>query len=243
MTSGDRFLDAFAAIERLLRQKAQARREDRFYGLVDIAANRDPAVRRMATDLKEFADLRNAIVHERGGGHLIAEPHETTVRRLEEIRLLLEQPPQLGSLFRRPVSVAAPKEEVGAVAKVMRDGDFSQIPVYDQTRFVGLLTAETVTRWLAAMLADGVGLVEDAPVGDVLLHTEDPAHHCMFLARSSTVFDALDAFERHGAQGWSLDAILLTHSGGPDQVPLAIITTFDMPTLIAATGGRATGLG
>src|SRR4051812_42816091 len=46
---------------------------------------RTPAYGTSDTDLKEFADLRNAIVHERRGGHSIAEPHEKTVRRLEEI--------------------------------------------------------------------------------------------------------------------------------------------------------------
>ena len=56
VTTGERFLDAFAAIERLLRQKARARREDRFYSLVDAVAAKEPAVRRMAVDLREFAD-------------------------------------------------------------------------------------------------------------------------------------------------------------------------------------------
>ncbi len=208
----------------------QAQREDRFYGLVDNAANRDPAVRRMATDLKEFADLRNAIVHERGDGHLIAEPHETTVRRLEEIRRLLEHPPQLGSLFRGPVSVAAPEEAVGAVAQVMRDGDFSQIPVYDQTRFVRLLTAETVTRWLAAMLADGVGLVEEAPVADVLLTPRTrPTTACSWLVarRSSTR---------------SMRSNVTAPTGGrstPSSSPTAVTeTTFLLPSSRPSTSPR-----
>ncbi len=242
MTGGERFLDAFAAIERLLRQKAGARREDRFSALVETAARRDPAVRRLAVDLKEYADLRNAIVHERGGGHLIAEPHESTVSRIEEIRTLLERPPQLGSLFHGPVQVADPHEPVGTAAQQMRKGDFSQLPVYEGPAFIGLLTAETVTRWLAAMLAGGVGLVEEAAVADVLPHTEDPVHHCAFLPRDATAFDALDKFDRHASHGWSLDAILLTHSGDPNQRPLAIITTFDIPTLIAAVNIRATAV-
>ena len=95
---------------------------------------------------------------------------------------------------------------------------------------------------LAAMLADRVGLVEEAPVADVLAHTEDPAHHCKFLARDATAFDALDEFDRHATHGWSLDAILLTHSGDASQRPLAIITTFDIPTLIAAVGNRTSRL-
>ena len=149
-TAGERFLDAFAAIERLLRQKAGAGREVRFFALIGTVAARDPAVRRFAVDLREYADLRNAIVHERGDGHLIAEPHESTVGRIEEIRSLLERPPQLTNSFHGPVQVVDPSDPVGTAAQQMRAGDFSQLPVYKGPAFIGLLTAETVTRWLAA---------------------------------------------------------------------------------------------
>jgi CBS domain-containing protein len=146
-------------------------------------------------------------------------------------------------MFHGPIQEATSDEPVGAVAQVMRAGDFSQVPVYEQDRFVGLLTAETVTRWLAAMLADGVGLVEEAPVREVLEHTEDPAHHCAFIARTASAFDALDAFDHHSAHGWSLDAIVITDGGGRDQRPLGIITTFDIPALLSALDGRTSGIG
>ena len=68
-------------------------------------------------------------------------------------------------------------------------------------------------------------------------------HHYVFLARSAPPFDALDAFDNHSARGWSLDAVLITQAGVPDQQPLGIITTFDIPALIAATGGGVTGVG
>jgi predicted transcriptional regulator len=194
VSAGDRFLDAFAAIERVLRRKAGAGKEASFSALVERVARHDHAVGAMAEDLREFAELRNAIVHERGGGYLIAEPYESTVERLDQIRRLLERPAMLGDLFRRPVELAAPEDAVGRVAQAMRDGNSSQMPIYDGKTFTGLLTAETVTRWLAAMLASGVGLVEEAPVSQVLSHTEDPEHHCQFVARTATAFDALAEF-------------------------------------------------
>jgi hypothetical protein len=75
-------------------------------------------------------------------------------------------------------------------------------------------------------------------VAEVLAHTEDPEHHCQFLARTANPFDALAGFENHITHGWSLDAILITDSGALTQRPLGIITTFDIPVLVAGTSGR-----
>lgn len=62
MTSSKRF-DTDAAIDRYLREINKAGREISFVNLVDSAAQSDSAVRRHRDELKEFGDLRNAIVH------------------------------------------------------------------------------------------------------------------------------------------------------------------------------------
>src|SRR4051794_4736063 len=116
----------------------------------------------------------------------------------------------------------------------MYDGRFSQLPVYASSEFVGLLTAETVMRWVAAHFTDEVGLLEEQSVGDVLRYAEDADNH-VFMSRRATAFDALDAFERFSTRGKSLDAILLTDGGRQDQAPLGIVTIFDVPRLLELT--------
>ena len=116
--------------------------------------------------------------------------------------------------------------------------DISQIPVYAESQFVELLTAETIARWVAHELSSGLGLLEEASLRAVLEFTED-AEHYAFLARVATAFDALAAFDDFAQQGKYLDAILITNSGKRDEKPLGIVTTFDIPTLIAAVDIRA----
>jgi hypothetical protein len=86
-----------------------------------------------------------------------------------------------------------------------------------------MLTAETIARWLGTMLDGNIGIVEEAPLSEVLAHTEDPVHHCVIVARTATVFEALDHFEHHARRGWSLDALVMTHGGDPNQHPLGIL--------------------
>ena len=83
--ASDRFIDAFNAIDRLLRQRFKIDRAKPFYAAVEIAASVDKSIKRYELDLKEYADLRNAIIHERTDGHAIAEPHASTVEGLDSV--------------------------------------------------------------------------------------------------------------------------------------------------------------
>ena len=94
--NSDRFLVAFSRIEQSLRKMTKSSKQDSFGTLLDRATS--TTIRRFSNDLREFAELRNAIVHERGGGYEIAEPHPETVHRLEEIEQLISQPPVVESL-------------------------------------------------------------------------------------------------------------------------------------------------
>lgn len=75
MLNSERFLNAFNSIEHSLRKLAKKEKGTRFYKLVNIASEHYQIVQHFSNDLKEFADLRNAIVHERTDGHVIAEPN------------------------------------------------------------------------------------------------------------------------------------------------------------------------
>jgi predicted transcriptional regulator len=229
------FLDAFARIEKLLRQLACADRTVSFSGLV--ASTRSvPLVRRFEQDLKEYADLRNAIVHERTDGHPIADPYPATVAAIERIADLLTRPPlAIAIVGAIQVKACKPETAVADAARTMRDGNFSQLPVTDDESLIGLLTAETITRWMAAAMDnDGGVILEDHTVAEALPHTENPDHHWELLSRQATAFDALNLFDRYSSSGWSLDAVLLTETGRTDQTLLSIIPAYDIPRLITA---------
>ncbi len=227
----DRFLDAFATIERHLRSLVPGKKYRTFFDLIGVSRQSDAAVRRFEVDLKEYADLRNAITHERSDGHPIADPYEETVEKLEQIAALLTSPPRLVGIAHQPVISLSSSEPVGRAAALMEGGHFSQLPVYDDDSFVGLLTAATVVWWLSGALVSGVGLVEELPIGEVLEYTEDPEHHVAFFGRDATVYDALELFDRGLRTGHPLDALLVTESGQADQRPLGIVTVFDLPKL------------
>jgi len=62
----------------------------------------------------------------------------------------------------RPRRVTTPPEPISDVLEHVRRFDYSQIPVYDDTRYVGILTTNAIARWLAHQLALNQGWQLDA---------------------------------------------------------------------------------
>ncbi|MEW5762068.1 MAG: CBS domain-containing protein [Bacillota bacterium] len=228
MDNAARFLDAFNRVEHLLRRMTGDGRGVPFGVLVDRASRTDTAVRRFRDDLKQFAQLRNAIVHETRNGRVIAEPNAWAVAEIERIASLLGDPPRVIPLFQKKVFALDTRESVARTVRAMREHSFSQLPVYDAGRFAGLLTTNTIVRWLGAQLAGGEPDLARTSLGEVLTHAEEPDVYC-FLGPEATLFEVLEQFTAYERKGKRLEAVLITDDALPDGKLLGIITVWDLP--------------
>lgn len=224
-----RYLNAFNEIEDALRRLVSAVKGERFYELIRKAAQKERSIKTYSDDLKEFADLRNAIVHERCGGEPIAEPHYNTVLRIEGIRDYIIAPPTVEPIFFNDVITCKPDDGIGETAKIMLKNSFSQIPIYKDKDFKGLLTTETISRWLADRLETDDMLLEEN-VGTVATFCEYDDNY-RFISRRTTLFDVLEHFDDFTKRGRNLDALIITHSGKINQKPLGIVTVYDLPEI------------
>jgi predicted transcriptional regulator len=181
-------------------------------------------------DLKEFADLRNAIVHERTDGHVLAEPNDRTAQEIENLALRLLDPPKVTKLFQREVHTFGIGDPIARAVQTMLEHSFSQVPIYDEGAFVGLLTANSIARWLGATVAEDISSLSDTRVSDVLDHTED-SDNVSFLGRNSTLCEVLERFRASESLGKRLEAILITENGKPSEALLGIVTIWDLPRI------------
>lgn len=241
MSNSKRFLQVFAQIENYLRELTPKDRRINFYERVDTVGRAKPAVRRFDRDLKEFADLRNAIIHESSDGHVIAEPNERAVQDLERIAEIILKPPIVIPLFQTEVVTLNQSDAVAVAVRMMFERSISQIPITTGAmgrEFVGLLTTNTVARWLGAELGGGDANLEYMTIGDVLAYTEDADNHC-FLARDATLFEAIECFHRYESEGRRLDAVLITANGKSSERIIGTMTIADLPRALKAVGANA----
>ncbi len=235
----DRFLTAYNDIDKWLRKIAKVDRNLSFASVVDIVSDAkkcphglNAVVKHYSHDLKEFGDLRNAIVHHYRNDEIIATPCLKAVKELEAIRDHLLNPPQVYPKFGRAVLQCSPNDPIGAVVRQMREKKFSQVPVYSETRLFALLTTDTISRWVACSLGNDQDIMGETPVKDVLSHAEF-TDNFKLLAKDASVVDALRCFDQYINDGRRLDAILITEGAKKTNTPLGIIAVSDIPDLHA----------
>jgi CBS domain-containing protein len=198
-------------------------------------------VRRHRDDLKEYADLRNAIVHERSDGRPIAEPHDRSVAELQRLAAVISNPPQVLPAFQKKVHTVDGSARISEALSFFFPKNYSQVPVTSDRGIVGLLTTNTVSRWLAAQADRELVDLTEHSVLDALKHTEHDGNW-QIVPRSTLLADIVEAFDNMEAHGKRLDAVLVTNSGKPTETLLGIITIHDMPkALRKLTSGSQVG--
>lgn len=221
--NSDRFLTAFHRIEQSMKEIIGTNDHLSFYKLVELSKRKNAIVRRYEEDLKEYATLRNAIVHHRTSTeYAIAEPHDEIVQALETIDEALAKPVTVGEMFERKVSTLQAKDTLREALVMIRDKQFTQIPVYDENVFVGLLTAVGITFWLANHV-ENEDISWEMTVESTLQHEKKKENH-LFVPREMSIFEAEELFKDAMAKGKRLEALLITDKDGL----VGIVTPLDL---------------
>ena len=225
-----RFLAAYNVIHDWMNHSV-GKEDVEFVVLLNQLGRTNSDVGRHSAELKRFAKLRNLIAHNHSHTKPLAVPTVISVERLEAISKQLLSPPLLFTLAAKPVELCRPSDPLGCCVRKMHDGVFSQLPIYDGKQYCGLLTAETIARWLASFfVGDGEGIVDEQTVEEVMRHQED-GDNVEFMARTATVANALAAFDKFLHHGKRLEAILITNSGSRTETLMGIVTINDIPQL------------
>ena len=191
--NSDKFLSAYNEIDKWMRGKLGAGREESFVAILRRLSKSNELVRFWRTELEELAELRNAIVHQSKNGHVIAEPHDDTVNQIRDISSQLLSPRRVIPMFQANVVSIGSGDSLLDALRRMREGDFSQIPVVDGTKIVGVLTANTISRWLQAYSQAGLVDLADTVVREVLRSVEEDEVFRV-TSRSETCYDVLSHF-------------------------------------------------
>ncbi|WP_274308767.1 CBS domain-containing protein [Solibacillus daqui] len=231
MKNSDRFLTAFNRIDHTMRDIVDAKGFMAFYRLIDQAKNKSPLVRKYEDDLRSFADLRNAIVHNRTSmEYVIAEPHTEIVEKIEHIDEAIAKPKLVGQLYRKRVYTLQTTDSLQHALKVIRKKKYTQFPVYDERkRFQGLVTTVGITNWLATTITGAkLQVPNHMPiVKDILQHEKNKKNY-QFISRFLTIYEAEEIFKLGVERGRRFEALLITEHGRPHQKLIGIVTPIDI---------------
>jgi CBS domain-containing protein/transcriptional regulator with XRE-family HTH domain len=128
------------------------------------------------------------------------------------------------------VMTAEADERIGPVVERMYQRAYSQVPVYRGENLVGVLTAETIARWLGSAQRGSREALEHATVSGALGLAESERPF-LLAPPSTTVREVLLLFEKAIKEGQPLTAVILTGDGSAIGRPLGIVTAADLPRL------------
>lgn len=221
-------MNSFSEIEEYLEKYTNTIRHDSFANLVNKASRTNSIIREYKIDLFELKDLRNAIVHERSDGHIIAEPHDGTVKLIQKIEGLLKNPPKVLPSFRGEVLTLYTYNSLQDAVHLMKKKSYTQIPILDRdNNYFDLLTSNTIVRWLGSNIKKDF-LVAQVGIDEVLKYKENN-NVCLFVPADMNFIELLDIFDDYNNTAKKLEAIIITRSGSKNEQFLGIITNWDLP--------------
>jgi hypothetical protein len=169
--NSDRFIFAYNRIEKAMEKMSGLTDYMPFSRLIDKTKKNSAVIRKFEDDLRVYANLRNAIVHNRTDvEYAIAEPHDDIVEMIEYIDRELAKPITVGQMFRRKVHTLKSTDTLSMGLELIRKQRFNQIPIYRNSEFIGLVTANGITYWLADEYPEGVISGEMPLLIDIYYH-------------------------------------------------------------------------
>lgn len=219
-------------IEQALRERHHL---DRLHGLGPVARAaieaEDATAQFYATVLWHLGAQQDVLGRSREvSGTAPTLPGTALLAQARRVLQEIHQPTPAIRLASSAIVRASSADALGPWTAQMRSRAFSQLPVYDKGVFAGLLTTNSVARWLAEHLDEaGDAIIENARVRDVLPFAE-PHEHVHFVGPHTTAAEVVALLRSLRPP----TAIVLTSSGRSTDPPLGILVAADLPELIEA---------
>ncbi len=224
-TNAMQFLDSYAIIEHEMNKIMREERYTPFTQLLEYCARHNWIVSKNKTALREYHELRNAIVHLRDSKtEIIAEPSDAVTADIARIAQLLQHHDNLIDYASKPVQYAKLEDTMWYVYDKIKKLDTTKLPVYHQGTYKGIITIES----LCACAMQGT---KDSAHASQLMD-EERKNRVVFMKQDESVVAAVEAFEKAFRQGNRLLAIIVTEHGNKYEEPLGIITMKDLVEMI-----------
>ncbi|AKM80536.1 TPA: CBS domain-containing protein [Candidatus Saccharibacteria bacterium] len=231
MTRAEEYRIEFNKLETMLKKRANARSEESISSVVSSLVNihKDRVVRQFERDIRQFIELRNAIIHQ-STDRAIAEPYEETVTALRQLVVNIEQPKTAWDIATTELIKVGLDDNLSEVVRQMAQMHITSLPIVEDKRVIGFVSESTVVKIVDKAFEHGGALIDEAKIKDVAYDKPygDDSDVYAFVTRKVTVYEIEDMFNNAIKKGQRLLAVLVSDKGDASATPLGIITAWDL---------------
>ena len=223
------FIELFSEIEQKLKTICNDEFHSTFSDLLRKARGINAVVNQYASDLKEFSQLRNAIVHTRRENFVIAEPHNDVIKEIRHIHSLLHNPPRVSSVMIKNPYYTSSDGSIFDLLTTFSEKNIMRCPVIDKGSVTCLITAKTISRWLTSKKQSKVD-INGTKISELVPFTEK-TDYCI-IGENIDIISLVGMFKNSIKRGTYIQAVLVTKNGQPNSPLVGIITPSDLPLII-----------
>lgn len=231
MTRAEEYRIEFNKLETMLKKRANARSEDSISSVVTSLVNihKDRVVRQFQRDIRQFIELRNAIIHQ-STDRAIAEPYEETVAALRQLVVNIEQPKAAWDIATTELIKVSLEDSLSDVVGQMAQMHITSLPIVEDKKVIGFVSENTIVKIVDKAFEYGGALIDEAKIKDVAYDKPygDDSDVYAYVTRKVTVYEIEDMFNDAIKKGKRLLAILVSDKGDASATPLGIITAWDL---------------
>jgi len=227
MSNSTEFISIFNKLEKYFRDQLDDGARKPFYSLIGKLKHSNSNVRYYYVKLKEYADLRNAIVHERIDGRVIAEPNEYAIKELQTIYEKITMSPKVIEVCAHSVKTMQISDNLSEALGIMNKHGISQVPIYDDNVFEGMLNSIAISCWMSGVMSDGLIDISKVMIKDVLRYARK-SRVTLFKSKDLNIYEVLDVYKAYAILPDRIDAVIITETGSKSEEPITIVTDHDM---------------
>ena len=232
MSNTSTFLKIYNGLEKYLSKLVNEPNYNSIPSLINKVKDKNPAVEEYANDLWELAELRNALVHNKKH-EVLAEVTKRAVELIKKISSKIEHPPLAIEVASKPVYVCQASDFLLNELKIMKDKVYTHVPVYDNGKFIGILSESSIFNWQCEVNEAHINL-KNMKVGDIkdFLDIKNRNNEYFeFVSENTNAFLIKKWFTEAVKNRKRLGAVFVTTNGQQDGKLLGIITAWDLPRI------------
>ncbi len=207
----------------------------KFKDTIDKAKRSCPLIKHREGSIWDLYGLRNVFAHADHEKY-IAEVNQLAYREIDNLISLIDNPPTVGEKFTKEVYWVSEDKITESVIQKMRKNLYTHVPVYrkerDNYKCIGVFSESTVFYWLADNIKEGKADFYKKLIKDVNpKYLNDPNDLCEFISPEKDIFTVYDDFKKAIGKGKRLGVMFITPSGQKNELPIGIITAWDLPEI------------
>lgn len=229
-SNAEEYRSQFNKLEEILKKKAKVPSEISVSSALSVLVKEDRVIRRFERDIRQFIELRNAIIHQ-SDGRAIAEPYDETVESLRQLIDSIEKPKTAWDISVNELKVVGLEDKLSDAIKLMAELHITSLPVVSDGKVLGFVSESTIIKIInKSFKQDDAILIDEKEVKDIDFDPPygDDSDIYKYTTRRITVYEIEDMFNNAIKTGKRLLAVLVSDKGDASAAPLGIITAWDL---------------